>query len=436
MNLVLTEEQEELRASVGRFLADRSPMSRVRQVIQTPEGYDRTLWDRMAADLGLQGMAVPDTCGGAGFGQVEVSIVMELGRALVPSPFLASAVLATDALLALDDEDAKRELLPSIAAGRVIATLAVAEDGGSWDGSQVATAAALDGDGWLLHGTKTLVVDGLNADLLVVVAQAGGELAFFTVDGNAPGVSRTRLTELDLTRQLASIEFSGAAARRLVCEDAAGALSRAMDLCWVTLAAEQLSGLQKCLDMSVDYARSRTQFGRPIGSFQAVKHMCADMPVAMELGRSVLRYAAWAADEAPDQLPEAAGLARAYCSEAFFKVAADTIQVHGGIGFTWKHDAHLYYRRAKSSELLIGGPVQVREQRGRPSQRELHHHRPSLGCDPPALVPVALRHGRGVPDSSEFGQQVAHHVPDSLGRQTRPLHRRDPTREPREPRRG
>ena len=363
MNLVLTEEQEELRASVRRLLADRSPMSRVRQVIQTPEGYDPTLWDRMAADLGLQGTAVPDTCGGAGFGQVEVSIVMEeLGRALVPSPFLASAVLATNALLALDDEDAKRELLPSIAAGRVIATLAVAEDRGSWDGSDVATAAALGGDGWRLHGAKTLVVDGLNADLLVVAAQAGGELAFFTVDGSAPGVSRTRLTGLDLTRQLASIEFSGAAARRLVCEDAAAALSRAVDLSWVALAAEQLGGLQKCLDMSVDYAKARAQFGRPIGSFQAVKHLCADMHVAMELGRSVLRYAAWAADEAPDQVPEAAGLARAYCSQAFFKVAADTIQVHGGIGFTWEHDAHLYYRRAKSSELLMGGPAQVREQ--------------------------------------------------------------------------
>jgi len=175
-------------------------------------------------------------------------------------------------------------------------------------------------------------------------------------------ISRTRLTGLDLTRQLASIEFSGAAARRLVCEDAAAALSRAVDLSWVALAAEQLGGLQKCLDMSVDYAKARAQFGRPIGSFQAVKHLCTDMHVAMELGRSVLRYAAWAADEAPDQLPEAAGLARAYCSQAFFKVAADTIQVHGGIGFTWEHDAHLYYRRAKSSELLMGGPAQVREQ--------------------------------------------------------------------------
>jgi len=361
-SLVLTEEQEELRDSIRRFLADHSPMSRVRQTIETTEGYDRALWDRMAADLSLQGVAVPDTCGGAGFGHVELSIVMEeLGRALVPSPFLASAVLATSALLALDDADAMREQLPSIAAGHTIATLAVAEDGRGWDGSSLTTSAALGGDGWLLQGTKKPVVDGFHADLVLVVADAGGELGFFAVDGDAPGLSRTRLAGLDLTRQLASLEFSGVPARRLVCEDATGALNHVLDLASIALAAEQLGGLQRCLEMSVDYAKARAQFGRPIGSFQAVKHLCADMHVAMELARSAVRYAAWTADAAPDELAVAAGLARAYCSEAFFKVAADTIQVHGGIGFTWEHDAHLYYRRAKSSELLLDGPVQVRE---------------------------------------------------------------------------
>src|SRR5262249_1810016 len=215
-NLVLTEEQDELRRSLRRFLGDRSPMSRGRQTIESTEGYDRALWDRMAADLSLQGMAVPDTCGGAGFGQVEMSVVMEeLGRALVPSPFLASAVLATNALLALDDADARRELLPSIAAGHTIATLAVAEEGGGWDASKIATTAVLDGDGWRLQGTKTPVVDGFAADLVVVVAHAGGELGFFIIDGDAPGLSRTRLAGLDLTRQLASLEFSGSPARRL-----------------------------------------------------------------------------------------------------------------------------------------------------------------------------------------------------------------------------
>ena len=357
MNLVLTAEQEELRDSVRRFLADRSPMRRVRQVMEGPEGYDRALWERMADDLSLQGVAVPDTRGGAGFSQVEMSIVMEeLGRALVPSPFLASAVLAANALLALDDDDAQRELLPGIAAGRTVATVAFADDRGP------AARATLDGGVWRLDGAKTLVLDGAHADLVLVVAQAADELGFFAVEGSAAGLGRRKLAGLDLTRQLALLDFSGTPARRLVAEDAAGALHHVLDLASVALAAEQLGGLRRCLEMSVDYAKARAQFGRPIGSFQAVKHLCADMHVAMELASSVVRYAAWAADEAPDELPVAAPLARAYCSEAFFKVAADNIQVHGGIGFTWEHDAHLYYRRAKSSELLLGSLPQVREQ--------------------------------------------------------------------------
>ena len=362
MNLVLTEEQEELQVTVRRFLADRSPLARVRQVMETPEGFDRALWDRMAGDLGLPGLAVPEAYGGAGLGQVDLSVVMEeLGRTLTPSPFLASAVLATEALLAADDEDARRELLPGLAAGRTIATLAVAE-GGGWEPDAVAARAELDGGAWRLTGVKTPVPDGATADLVLVAARTGDELGLFAVEAGAPGLAGTALGTLDPTRRLARLELSGTPARRLVCEDAAGALAQALDLAALALAAEQLGGLQRCLDMSVDYAKVRYQFGRPIGSFQAIKHLCADMHVAMELSRSAVRYAAWAADEAPDELPVAAALARAACSEAFFRVAADTIQVHGGIGFTWEHDAHLYYRRAKSSELLLGGRRQQRAQ--------------------------------------------------------------------------
>ncbi|HXM54224.1 MAG TPA: acyl-CoA dehydrogenase family protein [Candidatus Dormibacteraeota bacterium] len=362
MNLVLGEEQEELQATVRRFLADRSPMARVREAMASPAGHDPALWQRMAEDLGLPGLAVPDAFGGAGLGQVELSVVMEeLGAALTPSPFLASAVLAADALLATDDDEAKRDLLPGIADGTTIATLAVAEDGGGWDPDAVRTRAELDDDGvWALTGTKTLVPDGADADLLLVAARAGDELGLFAVAGNLSGLTRTTLAGLDPTRRLARLELAGTPARRLVCEDGAGALAHALDLAAVALAAEQLGGLQRCLDMSVDYAKARYQFGRPIGSFQAIKHLCADMHVAMELCRSAVRYAAWAADEAPDELPVAAALARSACSEAFFQVAADTIQVHGGIGFTWEHDAHLYYRRAKSSELLLGGRRQQR----------------------------------------------------------------------------
>jgi len=359
VNLVLSEEQEELQATVRRFLADRSPMARVRELMATPDGGDRALWERMAGELGLPGLTVPEDYGGAGLGQVELSVVMEeLGRALTPSPFLASAVLAASALLATDDEDAKRELLPGIAGGTTVATLAVAEAGGGWDLAGVGMRAALEDGAWTLTGAKTLVPDGATADLVLVAARAGDELGLFAVEGGAAGLTRTGLTTLDPTRRLARLELAATPARRLVSEDAAGALSHALDLAAVALAAEQLGGLQRCLDLSVDYAKNRYQFGRAIGSFQAIKHLCADMHVAMELARSAVRYAAWAADEAPDELPVAAALARAACSDAYFEVASNTIQVHGGIGFTWEHDAHLYFRRAKSSQLLLGGQRQ------------------------------------------------------------------------------
>ncbi len=357
MNLVLSEEQEELQATVRRFLANRSPMSRVREVMETPEGWDPALWQRMAGDLGLQGLTVPDTYGGAGLGQVELSVVMEeLGAALTPSPYLASAVLAATALLAVDDEEARLELLPGVAAGTTIATLAVAEDGAGWDPDAVTARAVLQDGRWVLEGVKSFVPHGAQADLVLVAARAGDELGLFAAEGTAPGLARTDLAGLDPTRRLARLELSRVPARRLVSEDTAGALRHTLDLAAVAMAAEQLGGLQRCLDTSVAYAGARYQFGRAIGSFQAVKHLCADMHVAMELSRSAVRYAAWAADEAPDELPVASALARAACSEAFFQVAADTIQVHGGIGFTWEHDAHLYYRRAKATELLFGGP--------------------------------------------------------------------------------
>jgi acyl-CoA dehydrogenase len=350
VKLVLSDEQEELRDSIRRFLSDRSPMASVRRVAETPDGLDRAVWDRMGAELGLQGLAIPEEYGGAGFGHVERSVAMEeMGRGLLPSPFLASAVLAADTLLALDDEAARRELLPGIAAGETIATVALAGDG-------VVTAARDAGDGWTLDGQRSFVLDGCAAGAILVEASADGEPAVFLVAGDAPGLCRRPLTTLDVTRRQARLELGRTPARRLESRDTAGALAHVLDLAAVALAAEQVGGLQRCLDMSVDYAKARAQFGRPIGSFQAVKHLCANMHVAMELARSAARYAAWAADEAPDELPVAACVAQVECSEAFFQVAADTIQVHGGIGFTWEHDAHLYYRRAKASELLFGDP--------------------------------------------------------------------------------
>jgi alkylation response protein AidB-like acyl-CoA dehydrogenase len=363
MNLVLTEEQEELQATVRKFLADRSPMARVREVMQTPDGRDAALWERLSGELGLPGLAVPEEYGGAGLGQVELSVVMEeLGAALAPVPFLASAVMAASALLASDDEEAKRELLPRIASGATVATLASAESGDGWDPGAVRARATLEDGRWVLDGAKTLVPDGATADLVLVTALAGDELGLFAVEGGAPGLTRKPLGALDPTRRLARVEMARTPARRLVCEDATTAVRHTLDLAALALASEQLGGLQRCLDMTVAYAKIRYQFGRAIGSFQAIKHMCADMHVAMELSRSAVRYAAWAADEAPEELPVAAGVARAACSDGFFQVADHTVQVHGGLGYTWEHDAHLYYRRAKSSQLLFGGARVEREQ--------------------------------------------------------------------------
>jgi len=209
VNLVLNEEQEELQATVRRFLADRSPLSRVRQVMETPEGRDAALWERMAADLGLQGLTVPESYGGAGLGEVELSVVMEeLGAALTPSPFLASAVLAATALLATDDEEARRDLLPGLAAGTTVATLAVAEDGRGWDVAATAASATLEDGRWVLDGVKTLVPDGVLADVVLVAARTGDELGLFAVEGGAPGLTRANLAGLDPTRRLARLELA------------------------------------------------------------------------------------------------------------------------------------------------------------------------------------------------------------------------------------
>ena len=345
MNLVLTPEQEQLRDTVRRLLTDRSPMRRVREIADGADGYDPALW-RQLADLGLLGLAIPEQYGGAGSGHIEQSVVAEeLGRALTPTPFLGT-VLAAGLLLATDDEDARKDLLPRIAAGDTIATVA----------TNLAIAARHDGDDHLLTGRATPVLDGDRADLVLVATGDG----VFAVTADSPGLTRTRLTALDPTRRLATLDLADAPARRLACTDPAAATAHLADLAGVTLAAEQVGGLLRCVEMTVDYAKIRVQFGRAIGSFQAVKHGCADMHVAGELAYSALRHATWAADHSPAELPVAASLAAAYCSAAYFQVAADTIQLHGGIGFTWEHDAHLYYKRAKTSELLFGDPTHHR----------------------------------------------------------------------------
>jgi alkylation response protein AidB-like acyl-CoA dehydrogenase len=363
MNFAFSEEQEELRRSVRRFLEDKSPMSEVRRLMETTEGFDRAVWDQMADQLGLQALAIPEEYGGAGFGYVELFVVLEeMGAALLCAPYFATVALGANAVLSSGDEGAKKDLLPGIAAGTTIATLALTEDSGRWSTDAVTLAASETGGKWRLDGHKMFVIDGHNADLLLVAARTSSGVSLFAVEAGASGVTRTPLATMDQTRKQARIEFFAAAARLVGAEGGADrVLSRTLDLAAVALAAEQVGGAQRCLDMSVDYAKNRIQFGRPIGSFQAIKHKCADMLMEVESAKSAAYYAAWAAAEDSEELPVVASLAKSYCSEAYFHAAGENIQIHGGIGFTWEHDAHLYFKRAKSSELLLGDPSYHRD---------------------------------------------------------------------------
>ncbi len=364
MNFGFTEEQEELRKAVRRFFEDKSPMSEVRRLMETVEGYDAGLWAQMASPLGLQAMTIPEELGGSGFGYVELLVVLEeMGRALVCAPYFSSVALAANALLHSGDEAAKAAYLPGIASGKTIATLAYTEPPGRWEIDSIELGAVASGDGrWSLSGTKSYVIDGHVASLVLVAARTPSGVSLFAVDGSATGLTRTSLATMDQTRKQARLDFDGVTGELIGLEGAAGpTLSKTLDLAAVALAAEQVGGAQRVLEMSVDYAKSRIQFGRPIGSFQAIKHKCADMLLEVESAKSAAYYAAWAASEDNEELPVTACLAKAYCSEAYFHAAGENIQIHGGIGFTWEHDAHLYFKRAKSSELILGDPAYHRE---------------------------------------------------------------------------
>ena len=363
MNFAFSEEQEELRKSVRRFLEDKSPSAEVRRLMETTEGYDPDVWSQMGQQLGLQGLHIPEEYGGSGYSYVELIVVLEeMGRALLAAPYFSTVALAANAILASGDDSAKKELLPGIASGETIATLAFTEDSGRWDEEGITMTASKSGDSYTLDGSKMFVIDGHTANLLIVAARNDGGVSLFSVDGDASGLTRTPLQTMDQTRKQAKVEFSGTPARLIGTEGQGWtALSKTLDLAAVALAAEQVGGAQMCLDMSVEYAKVRVQFGRPIGSFQAIKHKCADMLLEVESAKSAAYYAGWAAAEDSDELPVVASLAKAYCSDAYFHAAAENIQIHGGIGFTWEHDAHLYFKRAKSSELLLGDPTYHRE---------------------------------------------------------------------------
>jgi alkylation response protein AidB-like acyl-CoA dehydrogenase len=368
MNFAFSEEQEELRRTVRQFLESKSPSSEVRRLMDTTEGYDPAVWKQMGQELGLQGLHIPEEYGGQGFTFIELGIVLEeMGRVLLCAPYFASVVLAGNAILNAGTDAQKQALLPGIASGDTIAALAFTEPSGKWGADGITMSAKESGGAWTLDGEKMFVIDGHNADLLVVVARTQGTsgtdgISFFTVRADADGITRTALSTMDQTRKQSRIEFSGVTAEPLG-EPGKGwpALSKTLDQAAVALSNEMVGGAQFVLDMSVEYAKVRVQFGRPIGSFQAIKHKCADMLLEVESGKSAAYYAAWAAAEDNDELPVVACLAKAYVSEAYFHSAAENIQIHGGIGFTWEHDAHLYFKRAKSSEIFLGDATYHRE---------------------------------------------------------------------------
>ncbi|MEE9279899.1 MAG: acyl-CoA dehydrogenase family protein [Myxococcota bacterium] len=368
MQFSFSDEQEELRRVVRQFLEDRSPPAEVRRLMETSQGYDGAVWKQLCEELGLAAVHVPEEYGGQGFGFVELGIVLEeMGRALLCAPYFASIALAANAILNAATETRKKELLPAIASGETIATLALAEPGGRWDADGVAlTATATDG-AFRLDGVKTFVLDGHTADLIVVVARTPGSsasdgLSFFTVSSSASGLARRLLQTVDATRKQARLEFSGVQAEPLGELGAGGvALARTLDQASVALANEMIGGAQKVLETTVEYAKTRVQFGRQIGSFQAIKHKCADMLLEIELAKSSAYYAAQAAAEEDEELPAVAALAKASGSDAYLHAAAESIQIHGGVGFTWENDAHLYFKRAKSSEVFLGDPQYHRE---------------------------------------------------------------------------
>jgi alkylation response protein AidB-like acyl-CoA dehydrogenase len=362
MNFAFSEEQETLREFVKNFLEEKSPEADVREQMDTDNGFNPDVWQQMSEQMGLQSLIIPEEYNGQGFSYVELIVVLEeMGRALLCAPFFSSVVLAANTLIHCGDEAAKKELLPQIASG-TIATLAFTEENGKWDESGITMQATQSGDHYTLEGSKMYVLDGNTAEIIIVAARTDNGVSLFHVDANAEGLTRTSLATMDQTRKQSKLEFSDTPAT-LIGEEGNGwtTLSTVLDLAAVGLAAEQVGGAQMCLDMAVEYAKVRVQFGRPIGSFQAIKHKCADMLLEVESAKSAAYYAGWCAAEMNDELPSTASLAKAYCSEAYFHASAENIQIHGGIGFTWEHPAHLYFKRAKSSELLFGDPTYHRE---------------------------------------------------------------------------
>lgn len=362
MPFSVTDEQRALRSTVADLMAKRSPESAVRALMATDTAFDPAVWQEMAA-MGLVGLLIGEQYGGAGAGAVELGIVAEeMGAALLVGPYLSTAVLVPRLLAAAGDAAESGTVLPRIASGELIASVAFAEDGSARVPPTIATSARAVGESWEVTGSKQFVLDGALAELVYVLAVADAGPAVFAVQTDARGVEVTSLTTVDLTRKQCRLQFRSSPAR-LVGQLGSGVevFNAALDSAAVALVGEQAGGARRVTHMAAEYAKTRYQFGRAIGSFQAVKHMCADMLLEAESAVSAARFAA---ESVARQLPSRSAdlaLAQAYCSDAFVFVAATNIQVHGGIGFTWEHPAHLYLRRARSDAQLLGSPSWHRE---------------------------------------------------------------------------
>jgi alkylation response protein AidB-like acyl-CoA dehydrogenase len=356
-------ERQLLRESLAAYLSSHVTDARTLAALQTEHGFDRAAWHALAQQLQVTGLGIPEQFGGSGFGLPEIATVCEeTGRALLCVPYLSTVVLAASLLRRCTESDLAGGYLRAIAAGELVATVALWEESLTWPAGPIRTRAVWHGDAWHVAGVHGFVLDGQVADLILVVAECPQGLGLFAVDGDAPGLSRTPLATLDATRPQARLTFA-CPARLLAVGDVVEAHVRAaLDEAAVALAAEQLGGARHVFGLTLDHVRNRTQFGRALGSFQAVKHRCADMLIAVESAQSALWDAVRAYSEEPGDFPVASCVALAACSEAFAMVAAETIHLHGGMGFAWEHPAHLYFRRATSSQLLMGNPRYQREQ--------------------------------------------------------------------------
>ncbi len=368
MKFSFSSEQEEFRSNLRRLLADRAPVKEARRLMETDAGWEREGWQALNSGLGLTAVRIPEEYGGFGFGFGELCIVLEeMGRAIVCAPYFATTVLGAGAILNAGTHAQKAALLPGIAAGDTTATLASAEDSGSWEPASTTLTATASGSGYRLNGHKSFVIDGHTADLIVVLARAPGStgdagLSLFTVSGDAAGLSKRLLKTQDPTRKLARLSFENVEAALLGTEGAAAApAARTITEAVVCLTNEMVGGAERLREDALAYAMMRMQFGKPIASFQSMKHKAADMLLDVELAKSAAYYAAAALDDGDDDVAAMASLAKAGASDAYTQTAVHAVQIHGGIGFTWDNDTHLWFKRAKSSEVLFGDAHYHRE---------------------------------------------------------------------------